>query len=1152
MNKNSGSVHVGMLNLFLKKFVAGAAALVMLGGGATAASASESRAAVFGSVLSETDPVFANALVRELGDAGYTVKRLSLEGLCNQKRLSVNNFDLLVVLDAESLPVRSKESVEAFLKAGGDIIALRSPLWGNALIEDKGRWATYEQVQLENAGLLPENILFDFPRSDLSRWSRTGGNAHTPISYEAIKDPSAPGGRALHVLIWKFDSSDHDFAEHMVSSQAQEVSPEGHDLLVFSAKGGSDTPELLLELVDNDGTSWSKVIPLYPQWRRYVFSPGNQLNLGNIKQLKVGFTSGGTGYFDRKTEYWISPIGTAKMTAEHKKVLSVSEPHNLPLMDTLSPRYKLFESHEVSTLQLRTDQAIISQIPSYKTPDVVYSPHPRPKGSGFDKNRDWRWIPLVEARTDDGQWRGTPVTLLAHFDGPFKGGIWASFGIQDSDWYASPAALQTIGQVARRMKKGVFMLDGGTGFYTYLEDQQVKLGIRMANFGKDTQNNLKARITLLDVASGHEVLQKEWPINAGSPDLQTCSDTWKPTEWPTSGFEVRAEIMDGGKTIDRLVHKVNVWKPKANKQFVTVENGDFMLGGKRWRPNGINYMPSSGIAMEDGYYFEHWLSKRAYDPEVIDRDLRIAKGMGFNALSIFLHKASVDSQNLLDLLRRMENLGLKANVALRTPLPQTTIGFAWDVHKQLLESHRLSENDTIYAYDIAWEMLFDPHGGLARWDAQWRQWILDNYGSIENAEKDWNYPVPRDESGQVTAAQVKHLYKRGDWFRMTAAYRRFLDRLLYKEYNGFVQQVKSVDSNHLVSFRMYEASSPSFRWERYMIYQLPYLAAAVDIIEPEAYGRIGNWDCIKQGRFMFEYNRWVAPELPVFWAETGVSAWGHGQQDTPERLLQYQAEYYRNFYHMLIDSGADGVSHWYYAGGYRCDEKSDYGVINPDGTDRPVTQVIRQFSEKFINGPDAKPVDHWIQIDRDAHPDAIAGIYEVVKDDFWKAIYFGKTPGLRTVGTGTDSTSCPMLAVGNTTCNGRNPPKYLDAVFDSFEIKNAEGEWVAVENGDSVKVDTDRPVIARVRLRNLGEAKWIAPTMTAGEGGQAGEVYVVAEGQAVVRTALPENVEQHDSVEVVNIKIVPSGLNKPTEVMVTLRGEGRVQFGEKFKITIFP
>lgn len=81
--------------------------------------------------------------------------------------------------------------------------------------------------------------------------------------------------------------------------------------------------------------------------------------------------------------------------------------------------------------------------------------------------------------------------------------------------------------------------------------------------------------------------------------------------------------------------------------------------------------------------------------------------------------------------------------------------------------------------------------------------------------------------------------------------------------------------------------------------------------------------------------------------------------------------------------------------------------------------------ETFLNAPSAKPVDHWITIDRDPHiPTASRGCYEEVKDAFWAAIEQGKTPGLRTEGTGTTSADCPLTAVGNVAYNGNNPPKY--------------------------------------------------------------------------------------------------------------------------------
>ena len=97
-------------------------------------------------------------------------------------------------------------------------------------------------------------------------------------------------------------------------------------------------------------------------------------------------------------------------------------------------------------------------------------------------------------------------------------------------------------------------------------------------------------------------------------------------------------------------------------------------------------------------------------------------------------------------------------------------------------------------------------------------------------------------------------------------------------------------------------------------------------------------------------------------------------------------------------------------------------------------------------------MDKWIEIDRDKHPIGFGGVYVDAKEEFWRAVDKGLTPGLRTSGTGTTSANCPLIAVGGNPCNGSNPPKYLDAVFDSFEVQDVEGKWVPVANGAEVAV----------------------------------------------------------------------------------------------------
>ena len=1074
--------------------------------------------------LDTGDKSLVNALADELQGAGYRTVLLTPSDLSDPSDLL--DLDLLVLSDSSSLPAKATQSIEAYLKAGGDIIALNAPLWQRALISIGDRWITREDFQRNNAGTLPQHVVFDC--ADISGWERGSNSMEQPTSAETIADGPAPGQRALHVTISNLTSYD-TFA----SPDLEGPFPQGHTLTVFSAKGDERTTQLAVEWAEKDGSRWIATVALTPEWRQYVLTlddfkywisnpnrggQGDRLHPENVIQMSVGLahthtTTIGSGRF----EYWVGPFGTSAMTPEYEEYLNATVP---PALDTLSPGYKLFDCTEVAGLKVRSDQAIVGKA-ALSVPAVVRSPHPRPKGGGYDKGRDWRWIPLVEAHTKSGEWRGTPVTMTIHASGPYKGSVWASFGIGNMDWYKSPAALAMIRQIAERMKNPVWMVDGGTNFYSYFEDQEVKVGVRTVNLDKGSDARVQARVTIGD-------FEQSCPVTLSASGLKTISETWRPKFWPKEGLIATAELTQDGKVIDRVTHEVNVWKPKKNKEFVTIKDGDFVLNGKPWKAHGVNYMPSSGVGTEDGEYFEHYLSARSYDPEVFQRDIEHVKDMGYTAVSIFVYSGHEKAQNLLDLIRRLDSLGLKVNLSLR---PGTPMDFLWPQIGDIIKHSRLDENDTVFAYDLAWEPSFGHHEDRKIWDGEWEKWIIERYGSIENAEKDWGFAVPSEDE-KITNPLPHQIDTDGEWRRMTAAYRRFLDTLLYKKYSAARRLVRSVDPNHLVSFRMSEAANPTYRWEGRITYDFPYLAAAVDFLAPEAYGRIGEWEAVKPGWFVFEYARWAAPQKPMIWAEQGTSTWDVSRMLSSPMRLEYQAKCYDAFYRMLTSSGADGLFSWWYPGGFRVGENSDYGVINPDGSDRAVTKVIREKGQAFESTL-AKPIDFWIEIDRDAHPDGVSGIYDKVKAKFWKAIEKGYTPGLRTAGTGTDSLNCPLIAVGNTPCNGTNPPKYLDAAIDVVEIQGT-----SVEKDGKIEVDSTKPVIARIEFTNLGEAKLLSKN-----------VNLLVNGK---KASLPRDVAHLESAVARKVVLAPAGLKQAVTVTITFEAEGRTSFGEKFHITLLP
>jgi hypothetical protein len=192
------------------------------------------------------------------------------------------------------------------------------------------------------------------------------------------------------------------------------------------------------------------------------------------------------------------------------------------------------------------------------------------------------------------------------------------------------------------------------------------------------------------------------------------------------------------------------------------------------------------------------------------------------------------------------------------------------------------------------------------------------------------------------------------------------------------------------------SGDPTFTQGSLLPYDLAGFTNCVDIWEPEAYGRIGNWNSVKPGLFTAAYARFLDKNKPVMWAEIGYDTWDNATHAPLPSKQQFQAQYFRDFYRMLVASQASGVFFWWYPGGFRMFENSDYGVINPDGTYREASHVTQEQSKVFLSSPGytspSQPVPIAINPD---DPRGLPGIYESVKSNYWHAIEQNQTPILQ-------------------------------------------------------------------------------------------------------------------------------------------------------------
>jgi hypothetical protein len=277
------------------------------------------------------------------------------------------------------------------------------------------------------------------------------------------------------------------------------------------------------------------------------------------------------------------------------------------------------------------------------------------------------------------------------------------------------------------------------------------------------------------------------------------------------------------------------------------------------------------------------------------------------------------------------------------------------------------------------------------------------------------------------------------------------------------------------------------------------------------------------------------------WAEAGVHVWDMRTEGPLQERLEFQAEYYRNFYRMLIETGADGVFWWWYPGGFRVNERSDYGVIEPDGTDRLVSTVIREHAAAFLDGPNQSEPDVWLTMDRDAHPAGVPGIYDRLKDEFWALRDQGKAPGLKTEATGATSATCPLVAIGNVSYNGNNPLKYLDAYFRRVEVKDANENWVEVEDGGRLPAALGNGLNVRCEVVNLGEATWVA--------GSGDGAVTLTVGPLGVAVPLVKDVARFGAATLeLTVNDYKSTLNTQ-DLVLRLEATGRCVFGDRFAMS---
>lgn len=1008
-----------------------------------------------------------------------------------KKIYDVDETDLVIVCNARNVPIGTLTAVDKYMQEGGKIITLGGPTFENVLYNLNDTWLLRDDYMSGLANTVSADLLIDTTNDSIIKKFKRSTNNSAADQIITFEDDGRDNSDTPAIKLEIEELTSWDIFGYNISI------PAGNNSIAFWGKGSDRTDSVYVEVQEKDGSRWYATPELKNEWKYIVLTAsdfvywdgngrggsGDKVAIDNLQRISFGLARSGQPAIELGAHtMWIDDVVTMKFSS-----LSTDAQ---PVIDGMSPQYKLYQITNAADVSAHANQVVVSDA-DFVIGDEIFSVAPGRQGVGFTNMRKNRFIPILEVKDAKGLHSGYAAWMyvfesMGDFSEQHRGAMLASYGVNDASFYNADA-IKAITETAEFMLRDAVLVEGGTDEFIYVTSDTQEISYGAITAAKETAGT-EVKVTLYQ---GDKILTEVSAALDSAESVQThdeisllqVQDIYTPIEQPDRAV---TELLLNGEVIDRIEHEVDFWEPKpeSERKFVYTENGSYMRDGERINLFGINYMPSSGMANEAGQLFEHYVSAASYDPEVFYNDLLHIKDIGFNAVSVFYYAQTVkDSNNMLHLVQMCEELGILVDLSIRPNAYPFNYNEA-DVEALITKLH-FQENDNIVAYDIAWESTIGTYeggsftaGGQLRKDLDddWREWIKVQYGSIEAAEESWGVKAPR-ANGEVIGVTDDMLKESAGskYTAIVAAYRRFIDDAVAARFRYCADHIKSLAPNQLVSFRMQTAGSADSDPAQYH-YDFHSLATSLDFMSPEAYA-LNIWaDNIRQGVFANLYARLALPDSAVVWKEFGMHVWSGSNIYQSEKSLGYQAEFYREIYEMCLEGYTAATYCWYYTPGYRVGENSDYGILNPDGSDRPVTAVIREYAEKFANIGDMKAPDYFISVDREEHPNTIRGMYYEIKDELEKALDSGYTVALTNEAIGKSVEEVFDQAVGSaSTENGLYPRKYVNGYVSDLRVDGSyKPDGTTITMKDKVEISLDITNSAYASWKD-GQIKLVAP-----------------------------------------------------------------------------
>lgn len=1011
-----------------------------------------------------------------------TVEEISWENAATQ--IDAQKYEVIILPEAKSYPANASTAIDNYMQNGGKLLTLGGPPLQDGKELVNGKWLN----QQEAFDTAEKKKAVDFSKTTEASFTLNADNPGQ-LGYELELEKGAPdGGTALHV---KYPNP-KNWAQISVSATGKLA---GANSITFYVKGCYYLMQHGLCIGVNDGTgTYYAVIKPSSDWSLYTLTEedfylwaDNRIqedkhpNLDNVKHMSFGIAQTHTPFHVGKLyEYWITSPSLQKVGD-----LGAID----MVLEGIAPEYKFFPITNGDSAEASQNQSFVATR-KYTLPDELFSATHRPQGIGYSRDRDQRFVPLIEVRDEKDlrsgylAWMYVFSTGIRETETPYEGSIVAGFGTSDAKFYNKNGCAAVV-DVLRALLNDYMFIEAGAS-----EDIYVDAETKVLSMGAYTRGKAADGITLnFDfIKDNKTIFTKEYDLSkhrvaktTGDTEVKAMSFEYEKSEGKPD--YVVATIQKDGKVLDTITQDITFWSPKPEKErkYVTTANNEFIRDGKVIRFYGVSYLPTSGIASEDQNFWEYYLSRESFDPDVVYNDLLRLKEVGFNSIGTFIYyRDAIETKSLLWLAYVCDMLDMYLEVDIRPHADPFNLKEEEVV--ATFENLHLAELDNIVSFGVAWERSFGSYdgnygndAGRKAYDEYWTEWVENNYGSIANAEFEWGESMPRNAQGQYTAVSDEALREKVPT-KLVAAYRRFADDLVASKHAYVRELFDRLAPNHMITARAGDVGCIPLQDAAKMGYEFTALAAGMDYLSPEYYS---STDLADQMIFTNVYSRYSSPDAPVVWKEFQVTnRWGGSNFNDPayetlrKDIVEESIKNIKAELDNIIAGGTSGCYYWYSAGGYRYNEKSDCGVINPDGSDRAVTKLIREYKDKFMNRPALRKTEAVIEINRDDYNNSIAGLYSDVQEDLLLLIKGGVGLAFKDKSTGTNTDTVSDAGVGGGFASSTNPARWVNGVFQAVYVKQADGSWQQIKSGDVVSAGKKLEI--KVVMTNMMGSEWLS------------------------------------------------------------------------------